>query len=131
MTPSVTLTPFARLRWPYNRPPGAVAQLASSAGLQNRRSQVRVLAAPLLAVVPYLLFFLAGLGFGYAAFGVWKWLPVALPLLLALATVLQDGVDGALVLRLVIALVLTAAGVALGMTLDREQPKRRAEPGWR
>jgi 4-amino-4-deoxy-L-arabinose transferase-like glycosyltransferase len=84
-----------------------------------------------LIVVPYALFFLAGLGFGYAAVGVWKWLPLALPLLLALATVLRDGLDGALVLRLVIALVLTAAGVALGMTLDREQPRRRVEPGWR
>jgi hypothetical protein len=84
-----------------------------------------------LTVVPYLLFFLAGLGFGYAAVGVWKWLPLVLPLLLALATVLQDGVDGALVLRLAVALVLTVAGVALGMTLDREQPGRRVEPGWR
>jgi hypothetical protein len=84
-----------------------------------------------LTVVPYLLFFLAGLGFGYAAVGIWKWLPLALPLLLALATVLQDGLDGTLVLRLVIALVLTGLGVALGMTLDREQPGRRIEPGWR
>jgi hypothetical protein len=83
-----------------------------------------------LTVVPYLLFFLAGLGFGFAAVGVWKWLPVAFPLLLALATALQDGVDGALVIRLALALALTVGGVLLGLALDREQPRRRAEPGW-
>jgi hypothetical protein len=110
---------------------GAVAQLASSAGLQNRRSQVRVLAAPLLDIVAYLLFLLAGLGFGYAASGAWKWLPLAFPLLLALATVLQEGVDGELVLRLLVALVVTAAGVVGGRLLDREEERPRAEPGWR
>jgi hypothetical protein len=82
-------------------------------------------------VVPYLLFLLAGLGFGYAAAGAWKWLPVALPLLLALATVLQDGIDGALVIRLVIALVLTVGGVVLGAMLDRGERSVRAHPGWR
>jgi hypothetical protein len=84
-----------------------------------------------LIVVPYLLFFLAGLGFGFAAVGVWKWLPVAFPLLLALATALRDGVDGTLIVRLVVALLLTAAGVLLGLMLDRDQPQRRIEPGWR
>jgi hypothetical protein len=84
-----------------------------------------------LIVVPYLLFFLAGLGFGFAAVGVWKWLPVAFPLLLALATALRDGVDGTLIVRLVLALLLTAAGVLLGLMLDRDQPQRRIEPGWR
>jgi hypothetical protein len=116
---------------PYNRRPGGSSSVGQNAGLQNRRSQVRVLAAPLLAFVPYLLFFLAGLGFGFAAVGVWKWLPVAFPLLLALATALGDGVDGALVLRLAVALVLTVGGVVLGLMLDRDQPQPRAEPGWR
>ena len=37
-----------------------------------------------MAVVAYVLFFLAGLGFGYAAMGGWKWLPLVFPLLLAL-----------------------------------------------
>jgi hypothetical protein len=84
-----------------------------------------------LDLVPYLLFFLAGLGFGYAAAGGWKWLPLVLPLLIALATALQDGVDGALVVRLAIALVLTAGGVLLGAVLDRDERPVRAHPGWR
>jgi hypothetical protein len=84
-----------------------------------------------LVVVPYLLFFLAGLGFGYAAAGVWKWLPLAFPLLLALVAALSEGIDGTLLLRLAIALLVTAAGVALGMMLDPGQEPRRVEPGWR
>jgi hypothetical protein len=82
-------------------------------------------------VVPYLLFALAGFGFGYAAAGMWKWLPLAFPLLLALGAVLAHGVDGALILRLAIALALTAGGVIAGMLLDPGEQPRRAEPGWR
>jgi hypothetical protein len=82
-------------------------------------------------VVPYLIFFLAGLGFGYAAAGAWKWLPVAAPLLLALAAALGEGVDGTLLVRLAIALAVTGAGVLLGTLLDPGQERRVAEPGWR
>jgi hypothetical protein len=82
-------------------------------------------------VVAFVLFFIAGLGFGFAAAGVWKWLPLAFPLVLALVAALQEGVDGALVLRLVIALVVTGAGVVVGRLLDRGEPRRVAEPGWR
>jgi 4-amino-4-deoxy-L-arabinose transferase-like glycosyltransferase len=82
-------------------------------------------------VVSYVLFFIAGLGFGYAALGRWKWLPLVLPLLLALFTLLRDGGDGALVVRLIIALVVTSAGVIAGSLLDRDEPRARAEPGWR
>jgi hypothetical protein len=84
-----------------------------------------------MAVVAYLLFFLAGLGFGYAAAGVWKWLPLAFPVLLALVAALSEGVDGMLLLRLLVALAVTAAGVILGMLLAPEEQPRRAEPGWR
>jgi 4-amino-4-deoxy-L-arabinose transferase-like glycosyltransferase len=82
-------------------------------------------------VVSYVLFFIAGLGFGYAALGRWKWLPLVLPLLLALYTLLRDGADGTFLVRLVIALLVTAAGVLAGSMLDRGEPQRRAEPGWR
>ena len=80
-------------------------------------------------VVSYVLFFIAGLGFGYAALGRWKWLPLALPLVLALITALKDGADGTLALRLLIALVVTAAGVLAGAMLDRDEPRPRVEPG--
>ena len=82
-------------------------------------------------VVSYALFFIAGLGFGYAALGRWKWLPLGLPLLLALFTLSREGGDGTLVVRLIIALVVTAAGVLAGSRLDRDEPRPRAEPGWR
>ena len=82
-------------------------------------------------IVAFVLFFLAGLGFGYAAAGRWKWLPIAFPLLLALFTVLKDGGDGVLLVRLVIALVVTAVGVVAGTMLASEEQPRRAEPGWR
>jgi hypothetical protein len=84
-----------------------------------------------MAVVAYALFFLAGLGFGYAAMGVWKWFPLAFPLLLALAAAASQGIDGTLIVRLIIALLVTAAGVLLGIWLAPEEQPRRAEPGWR
>ena len=84
-----------------------------------------------MVVVPYLIFFLAGLGFGYAAAGRWKWLPLIFPLLLVLAAALSEGVDGTLIVRLAIALVVTAAGVLLGMLLDPGEEPQRAQPGWR
>jgi len=72
-------------------------------------------------VVSYVIFFLAGVGFGYAAPGRWAWLPLIFPLLLALITAAGEGIDGTLVLRLVVALLVTAAGVALGALLDRRE----------
>jgi hypothetical protein len=84
-----------------------------------------------MAVVAYVLFFLAGLGFGYAAIGVWKWLPLAFPLLLALVAAASEGVDGTMLLRLAVALLVTAAGVVLGIMRAPEEQPQRAEPGWR
>jgi len=84
-----------------------------------------------MAVVAYALFFLAGVGFGYAAIGVWKWLPFALPLLLALVAAASEGVDGTMLLRLAVALIITAAGVLLGILRAPEDQPQRAEPGWR
>ena len=76
-------------------------------------------------MTPYVLFFLAGVGVGYAAPGGWKWLPLAFPLALALITALKEGIDGTLVFRLAVALLLTAGGVLLGVVFDRRS--RRAE----
>ena len=84
-----------------------------------------------MAVVAYALFFLAGLGFGYAAAGRWRWLPLAFPLALALLAAASEGVDGTMLLRLALALLVTAAGVLLGQWLAPEEQPRRAEPGWR
>ena len=71
-----------------------------------------------MGITAYVLFFLAGLGFGYAAPGRWKWLPMLFPIALALGAVFIHGLDGAIVVRLVIALIVTALGVFVGMMID-------------
>ena len=84
-----------------------------------------------MAIVAYALFFFAGVGFGYAAAGRWRWLPLAFPLALALLAAASEGVDGTMLLRLAVALLVTVAGVLLGRWLAPEELARRAEPGWR
>lgn len=81
-------------------------------GFQRRGNDLPV------GVIAYLLFFVAGLGFGYAAVGKWKWLPVLFPLALALGAAVQQGVDGTWVFRVIVALLVTAGGVFLGAMLD-------------
>jgi hypothetical protein len=71
-----------------------------------------------VSIAAYVLFFIAGLGFGYAAPGKWKWVPLLFPLALALGALVQEGVSGALVVRLVVALAITVAGVLLGAMLE-------------
>jgi hypothetical protein len=78
-------------------------------------------------VIGYVLFFLAGLGFGYAAPGNLKLVPFAFPILLALGAMLKDGVQGEILLRLLVALVITAVGIFLGKMLeDRLEPDESA-----
>lgn len=71
-----------------------------------------------MGVVAYLLFFVAGVGFGYAAVGKWKWIPILFPLVLALGAAIQQGIDGTWVFRVIVALVVTVGGVLLGAMLD-------------
>jgi hypothetical protein len=79
-----------------------------------------------VAIVAYLLFFLAGVGFGFAAPGRLKWLPLLFPVVLAVGAAVRSGVDAAMLLRLVLALVVTALGVVLGRTLD-DRARRRSD----
>jgi hypothetical protein len=44
-------------------------------------------------IIAYLLFFLAGLGFGYAAEGKWRWLPLLFPLALGAWAIFKYGPD--------------------------------------
>ena len=69
-------------------------------------------------MVPYILFFLAGLGWGYALPGIWKWTALLFPLVLALFAFSTDGVESEALLELVLALGLTAAGIVLGMIIE-------------
>ena len=79
-----------------------------------------------MAIVAYLLFFLAGLGFGFAAPGRTKLVPFLFPLLLAIGAALTNGLDATLILRLIVALALTALGIVLGMLMDDRGRRREA-----
>jgi hypothetical protein len=74
-------------------------------------------------ILGYILFFLAGLGFGYAAPGNLKYIPFLFPLVLALGAMVRDGVQGEILLRLLIAFVITGVGIVLGRMLEE-----RVEP---
>jgi hypothetical protein len=69
-------------------------------------------------VLGFILFFLAGLGFGYAAPGGWKFAPFFFPVALALGAFVQDGFQGEIFLRLLIALLITGLGIFLGILID-------------
>jgi hypothetical protein len=71
----------------------------------------------------YVLFFLAGLGFGYAAVGKWKLTPLVFPLALAIGALLRDGVDVTSLIKLVIAIVVTVVGIVLGTVLDERRAR--------
>ena len=71
-----------------------------------------------MGIAAYVLFFVAGLTFGYAAPGKAKWLPILFPLALALGAAIQQGIDGTWVARVIVALLVTAGGVLLGAMLD-------------
>jgi hypothetical protein len=71
-----------------------------------------------VGITAYVLFFLAGVGFGYAAPTRWKWLPILFPLGLAVGAVFIHGIDGAIVVRLIVALIVTALGIFVGMMIE-------------
>ena len=77
-----------------------------------------------MQVIAIILFFLVGVAFGYALGPPMMWVPVIFPLVMALTAALKDGPSGSIVLRLVIALVVTVGGVLLGQRLA---PERRPE----
>jgi hypothetical protein len=79
-------------------------------------------------IIAYLLFFLAGLGFGYAAEGKWRWLPLAFPLVLGLFAIFKYGPDASVLIRLIVALVVTALGVLVGMAIDSRGERAAENP---
>jgi hypothetical protein len=72
-----------------------------------------------VGIAAYVLFLLAGVGFGYAAPGRYRLLPFLFPLALALSAIVQEGIDGTLIFRLVVALLVTGIGIFLGGLLDQ------------
>ena len=78
-------------------------------------------------MVPYILFFLAGVGWGFALYGIWRWTALLFPLVLALFAFSKDGVSGEAVLELLLALGLTTAGILIGAVLASRED-REAQP---
>ena len=71
-----------------------------------------------MGITAYVLFFIAGVGFGYAAPARWKWLPLLFPLALGVGALVNDGVDASILLRLIVALIITVGGILLGTVID-------------
>ena len=81
-----------------------------------------------MGITAYVLFFVAGVGFGYAAPTRWKWLPVLFPIALALGAVVSHGIDAAVIIRLIVALVVTAGGIFVGMMIEVRADTRGEHP---
>ena len=83
---------------------------------------------PVGGLIAYLLFLLAGLGFGFAAEGRWRWLPLLFPLALGLWAIFKYGPDASVLIRLVVALAVTVLGVILGTAIDARGRAREEHP---
>jgi hypothetical protein len=68
-------------------------------------------------MVGFVVFFLAGFVFGYAAPGLSAFIPVLFPILIGLYTGLTQGFDGQIVLLMLLGVVVTLVGIALGRML--------------
>jgi hypothetical protein len=81
-------------------------------------------------IIAYVLFFLAGVGFGFAAPPKWKWLPLLFPLALGLAALVKYGPDASVLLRLIVAIVITVVGLILGAAIDARSSQQRDHPSY-
>ena len=81
---------------------------------------------PRMGIAAFVLFFLAGLGFGYSLSGPTKFIPLIFPVLLALGAFVQWGLDGAIIARLIVAVVVTLLGILLGTLLAAREDEREA-----
>ena len=82
-------------------------------------------------IIGFLLFFLVGLALGYATPGLGAWFALLLPVAFAAIAAFSDGVTAELILKLVIGLVITAAGIVIGRLIDRHFERRRQAEGER
>jgi ABC-type microcin C transport system permease subunit YejE len=79
-------------------------------------------------VIAYLLFFVAGVGFGFAAPPKWRWLPLLFPLALGIWALFKYGPDVSVVIRLILALVITVLGILVGTVIDARSGAREEHP---
>jgi hypothetical protein len=80
-----------------------------------------------VTVVAFILFFLAGLAFGFAAPGKWKWIPLLFPIFLFIGAFLfNGGVDSTAVIRFIVALIVMVVGILIGIVLDSREDRGTA-----
>ena len=79
-------------------------------------------------IIAYVLFFVAGLGFGYAAPPKWRWLPLLFPLVLGAFALFKYGPDVSVIIRLVIALAITLLGIIVGTAIDARGRAQEEHP---
>jgi hypothetical protein len=79
-------------------------------------------------ITAYVLFFLAGVAFGYAAPPKWKWLPLLFPLALGIGALVNYGPDASVLLRLVVAIVITVLGIIVGTAIDARASRGDENP---
>ncbi len=68
-------------------------------------------------LIAYVLFFLAGLVFGAVLPSNWAFAALAMPLILGVLSAISNGIDAYLLLTLLLALVVTVAGILAGRVL--------------
>lgn len=69
-------------------------------------------------VLGFIVFFLAGFVFGYAAPGPWGLFPVVIPFVMGVYTGLTNGFDGHVILFTIIGMVVSLVGSLLGRALQ-------------
>lgn len=83
---------------------------------------------PVTLIVSGILFFLAGLAFGYALGPPLMWIPLAFPVIMALGAVIATGPTVLTFVLLLVALAITFLGVYLGQRIAPERQPEEA-PG--
>ncbi len=78
-------------------------------------------------ILGFILFMLLGFGCGFALRGAGAWLALLVPVIFAALTAFVSGATTQLLIRLAIALALTAVSILAGRLLDRVLERRGAE----
>jgi len=74
-------------------------------------------------ILQFILLALLGLTLGYAA-GKAAWLGLLVPVFFALISAFNDGVTGRLIVLFIVALVVMAVAIVIGLLIDRRTAER-------
>jgi hypothetical protein len=84
--------------------------------------------SPVTLIVSGILFFLAGMAFGYSLGPPLMWIPLVFPVIMALGAVIATGPTILTFVLLLVALAITLAGILLGQRIAPESHPEEA-PG--